>query len=117
MCYLELRMVKVKMKNVIERAFLLVGEGTEILPHHITLHRGGLVAGAITPAHAAGNIAIPREGMTLDEIEGEAILITLRSVDGNQSKAARILGVSRATLMRKLQKYELARTVEIHVVA
>jgi two-component system response regulator AtoC len=106
-----------EMKNVIERAFLLVGEGPEILPQHITLHRGGVVAGITASTTLAGNIAIPREGMTLDEIELEAILITLRSVDGNQSKAARILGVSRATLMRKLQKYELERTVEIHAVA
>jgi two-component system NtrC family response regulator len=106
-----------EMKNVIERAFLLVGEGEQILPHHITLHRGSAIAGNISHGQLAGSIAIPREGMTLDEIEREAILITLRAVDGNQSKAARILGVSRATLLRKLQKYELARTVEIHVVA
>jgi two-component system, NtrC family, response regulator AtoC len=106
-----------EMKNVIERAFLLVGEGDEILPHHITLHRGSQVSGASIHGDVAGMITIPNNGMTLDEIEREAILITLRAVDGNQSKAARVLGVSRATLLRKLQKYELARTVEIHFVA
>jgi two-component system, NtrC family, response regulator AtoC len=106
-----------EMKNVIERAFLLVGDGEEIRPHHITLHRGAQVAGATIHGDVAGTITIPGKGMTLDDIEREAILITLRAVDGNQSKAARVLGVSRATLLRKLQKYELARTVEIHAVA
>ena len=103
-----------ELKNVIERAFVLC-EGPDILPHHLILHRRSPAAGA--DPTLAGQIAIPREGLTLDEIEREAILITLRAVAGNQSKAARVLGISRATLLRKLQKYELERTVQIHFVA
>ncbi len=106
-----------ELKNVIERAFVL-SEGADILSHHIVLHRRSPVSAqpAMDPT-LAGQIGIPKEGLTLDEIEREAILITLRAVDGNQSKAARVLGISRATLMRKLQKFELERTVDIHAVA
>lgn len=105
-----------ELKNVIERAFVLC-EGSDILPHHIVLHRRSPVTAAPQDPALAGQIAIPKQGLTLDEIERAAILITLRAVDGNQSKAARILGISRATLMRKLQKFELERRVDIHAVA
>jgi two-component system NtrC family response regulator len=103
-----------ELKNVIERAFVLC-EGSDILPHHLILHRRSAMSG-MDPS-LAGQIAIPKSGLTLDEIEREAILITLRAVEGNQSKAARVLGISRATLIRKLQKYDLERTVHISVVA
>ncbi len=48
-------------------------------------------------------IRIPPEGKPLAEIEREAVLLTLRLVKGNQSAAARILGISRPTLARKLR--------------
>ena len=106
-----------ELKNVIERAFVL-SEGADILPHHIVLHRRSPVTATSVPDPAlAGQISIPKKGLTLEEIEREAILITLRAVGGNQSKAARVLGISRATLMRKLQKFELERRVDIHAVA
>ncbi len=108
-----------ELKNTIERAFVIC-DGPEILPHHITLNRRSPNmerAAAADAADAAGVITIPRTGITLEDVEREAILITLRAVGGNQSKAARVLGISRATLMRKLQKYELQRTVDIHAVA
>jgi transcriptional regulator with PAS, ATPase and Fis domain len=103
-----------ELKNVIERAFVMC-EGQEILTRHLTLQRRSPVSGQAGAQELAGQIEIPKAGLTLDEIEREAILITLRLVAGNQSKAARILGISRATLIRKLQKYELERTVDIHV--
>src|SRR5690606_30549886 len=105
-----------ELKNVIERAFV-VCDGPEILPQHITLNRRSPGGERPSVQENADAIVIPKEGMTLEEIEREAILITLRNADGNQSKAARILGISRATLLRKLQKYALERTVEIHAVA
>jgi len=44
-------------------------------------------------------------GTTLDQIELEAIQQTLLSVDGNRTKAAEILGISRRTLQRKLKEF------------
>ncbi len=47
------------------------------------------------------------EMMSLKDIEKESIRRTLDRVDGNKLKAAKILGISRDTLYKKLQKYGL----------
>jgi two-component system response regulator HydG len=44
--------------------------------------------------------------MTLKEMEKEMILSTLRKVEGNRTRAAEILGVSRQTLQNKLKDYD-----------
>jgi DNA-binding NtrC family response regulator len=48
--------------------------------------------------------AQPRFGL-IDAIEGEAILRTLQSTGGNVSKAATVMGLSRATVYRRLHAY------------
>lgn len=47
-------------------------------------------------------------GMSLDEINREALRATLESVDNNKAKAAEILQVSRRTIQRKAKEYGLA---------
>jgi DNA-binding NtrC family response regulator len=44
-------------------------------------------------------------GLTMDEIEKRAIMSTLAHTAGNKSKAARLLGIGRKTLLRKLEEY------------
>ncbi len=46
-----------------------------------------------------------RAGMTLDEIEKQTILQTLEKYDNNLSRVASVLGISRAALYRRLEKY------------
>jgi sigma-54 dependent transcriptional regulator, acetoin dehydrogenase operon transcriptional activator AcoR len=46
----------------------------------------------------------PRLGL-IEQLEGEAILRTLESTDGNVSKAAQLMGLSRATVYRRLHAY------------
>ena len=43
---------------------------------------------------------------SLEEAEKMVILKTLDEVDGNKSEAARRLGITRKTLLSKLNKYE-----------
>ncbi len=44
----------------------------------------------------------------LSEVEKEAILKTLAATDGNRSEAARRLGITRKTLLKKLKEYGVA---------
>ncbi len=46
-------------------------------------------------------------GMTMSELEREAIIATLRDVGGNRRKAAEKLGIGERTLYRKLREYEI----------
>ena len=48
-----------------------------------------------------------RVGMSLDEINREALRATLESVDNNKAKAAEILKISRRTIQRKAKAYDL----------
>jgi DNA-binding NtrC family response regulator len=53
---------------------------------------------------------LPRPGsMTLDQMERAMIGNCLRHFDGNLSRAAEALGLSRAALYRRLGKHGLAR--------
>lgn len=47
----------------------------------------------------------PAELVSLEEVERRYILHVLKSVGGNQTHAARLLGLNRKTLYRKLQQY------------
>lgn len=54
-------------------------------------------------------IEIPQKGVTMKWIEEEAVRITLELTGGNRSQAARCLGISRPTLLKKIRQLE-ART-------
>lgn len=47
-------------------------------------------------------------GMSLAEIEKESIRATLKHVENNKAKAAKILGVSKRTIFRKINEYGLS---------
>ncbi|MFW6212928.1 MAG: sigma 54-interacting transcriptional regulator, partial [Spirochaetota bacterium] len=46
-------------------------------------------------------------GQTIERVEEELIQTTLRSVNGNRSKAARMLGISRKSLYNKIKAYDI----------
>jgi transcriptional regulator of acetoin/glycerol metabolism len=48
-----------------------------------------------------------RSVLTLVELERNHIQTTLESLKGNQTKAAKLLGISRSTLWRKIKEYGL----------
>ncbi len=94
-----------EMKNVIQRAIVL-SDGPEINTSHLSIferhpNRDG---SEYDPGQA---IHIPDIGMTLAEIEAEALRITLKLTGGNRSAAARVLAISRPTIHRKIRDYGL----------
>ena len=50
---------------------------------------------------------IPDEGIRLDEVEQQLIHNALNKTGGNRSKAARLLGLTRDTLLYRIKKYAL----------
>ncbi|MGZ8710291.1 MAG: helix-turn-helix domain-containing protein [Thermoanaerobaculia bacterium] len=46
--------------------------------------------------------------MTLDEMEKRMIVKCFKHYDGNVSRAAEALGISRAALYRRMEKYGIA---------
>ena len=94
-----------ELKNVMQRAIVL-SDGPEIdatqlsiFDRHQSEHRAEHESELV--------IHIPMAGLTLAEIEAEAIRITLDITGGNRSAAARILAVSRPTVHRKIREYGL----------
>jgi DNA-binding NtrC family response regulator len=59
-----------------------------------------------TPEEAAP-FALPEEGISLDELEREMIRQALDRTHGNRSRAARLLGLTRDTLLYRIKKYAL----------
>jgi transcriptional regulator of acetoin/glycerol metabolism len=68
--------------------------------------------GAVGSGPAGGgaereDVVVYRPGMTMEDLEREAIAAALKEVDGNRRKAADLLGIGERTLYRKIRKYEL----------
>ena len=89
-----------ELKNVVERAVILAGSSPVVTSEHLMIQRRTTRIAAIADPQA--HIAIPPEGKTLEQIEAEAVTITMRLTNGNQAAAARLLGISRPTLAKKL---------------
>jgi DNA-binding NtrC family response regulator len=72
---------------------------------------GPILAEHVTPAWRAGPgvCGLGSEGASLREAERELVLRTLAESGGNRSRAARVLGVDRSTLWRKLNRMQRDR--------
>jgi DNA-binding NtrC family response regulator len=91
-----------ELRNVVERAFILHAGAEELRPEHLTpeLRR------APPPRRQEKLVpTISEEGLVLDDVERRLIAEAMERASGNQSKAARLLGVSRDTLRYRLKKH------------
>jgi DNA-binding NtrC family response regulator len=94
-----------ELRNVIERAFILHAGADELRAEHLSpeLRKG---APAKRPDRIVPNMT--EEGLVLDDVEKKLIAEAMERASGNQSKAARLLGVSRDTLRYRLKKHGMA---------
>jgi DNA-binding NtrC family response regulator len=99
-----------ELKNVIDRAVLLCGR-RDIEPEHVVLDGGGPRPQPDANDAAAGPDPAPprsvREEMA--DLERDRIVNTLDAHGGNQTRAARSLGISRGTLIKRMEAYGLTR--------
>jgi len=96
--------------NVMERA-LIVARGPSILPEHLpgpffgttALSAGSSVTNVA--ATLAATVAAPEFDLSIEAAERDQIRKALEAAGGKRMEAARLLGLSRRTLYRKLDKY------------
>ena len=88
-----------ELRNAIERAILLCDGGLIVREH--------LPAELPRPAAATAGAALPPGGVDLESMERSFVEKALGETRGNKSKAARLLGLTRAQLYSRLEKYGL----------
>ncbi len=92
-----------ELRNIIERIFIL--EDTEIIhPDHIPSE---ILNHYEAPVSDSMSIDMPNEGISLKDVEKDLITQALHKVNRNQTKAAKLLGISRDALRYKMQKFGL----------
>jgi len=94
-----------ELENIIEHAFVLCGGNridVDCLPKELTMNREDM------------NSFVPlKEEAPFERAEAEVVEKTLKKHKGNRIKAAQELGISRATLWRKIKRYGLANTYQL----
>ncbi len=94
-----------ELRNVIERAFILHANADDIRPEHLSPE-----VRRVVPQKRPERLvpAVPEQGLVLDDVEKKLIAEAMERASGNQSKAARLLGISRDTLRYRLKKHGIA---------
>jgi len=91
-----------ELENILERAAIF-SDGDLITDDNIELRGEDL-----RPASAKGTeSSADAEGMSLKEIEKQTIEKALRRWEGNRTRAAKELGITRRTLITKIEEYDL----------
>jgi DNA-binding NtrC family response regulator len=110
-----------ELSHVIERA-VLWSRGSTLDPEHLSLTTPGpgpdpaerpaepvlAAEGEAAPTPGTGAGTLPAPGMDLERWERAMIEQALRDCDGNQTRAAQRLGISRDTLRYRLKKFGLS---------
>lgn len=95
-----------ELENVVERIVVLARGGdiaVEDLPLFLRQEKAGI---------DALEIDLPPQGVSLEAIEKELILRALRMCDWNQTRAARYLDISRKTLIYRIEKHGIQRSLD-----
>jgi two-component system response regulator AtoC len=89
-----------ELQRVVQQATYLAA-GEQVKSTHLPSHF------LDTDSRVAGVFVLPPEGIKLDTVEEMLIRQALEMADGNKTQAARLLGLSRATLLYRIDKYEI----------
>jgi two-component system response regulator AtoC len=93
-----------ELRNLVER-ILILENGDTILPEHLPPE---MTAPAASAAGAVPGYALPPAGLCLDAVEKDFVRQALESANGNQTRAAQLLGISRDQLRYRMQKFGFA---------
>jgi DNA-binding NtrC family response regulator len=92
-----------ELRNVVERICIL--EDTDIIyPEHLPSE---IIEYIDTESGDSASIDLPSNGLSLKDVEKDLIVQALKKADSNQTKAAKLLGISRDALRYKMQKFKI----------
>ncbi|MCY4569443.1 MAG: sigma-54 dependent transcriptional regulator [Candidatus Poribacteria bacterium] len=94
-----------ELENAIETASHFV-KGQTLLPEHLPEKFQTYQNRPVNVPKNARSMTVSLD-MTLEEVEETFIRKVLASLEGNRTKAAKMLGIGRSTLQRKLKRYEI----------
>ncbi len=95
-----------ELRNVVERAVIL-SSGDEIGVESLPWKIKGEARHPPRPGADAGVVVLPDEGVDIEDVERELIVQALEKTGRNQTRAARLLGLTRDALRYRMKKYEL----------
>ncbi len=95
-----------ELRNVIERA-LILGDGDTLLMEHLPME---ILGQASKSEKVIEGIRIPPEGISLEKVEEALVRQALRITNGNQTKAAKLLDISRDALRYRIQKFGISES-------
>lgn len=99
-----------ELENIVER--------TLIISNNQLIETEDLPAGLLTSSEAKtsdtkitgeATFRLPEEGIKLETVEKDLILQALKRTDYNQTRAAKLLGISRHTLLYRMEKYHMKK--------
>jgi len=99
-----------ELKNLIERAMIL-GDGPQIDASALPINPGTRIAAAPSTAKLP-ELSIPDQGTSLERVEEELVRQALTRARGNQTRAAKLLDISRDALRYKMKKFHLEERVQ-----
>src|SRR5262249_30707886 len=96
-----------ELRNLIERAMLLAEPGKPLLAEHLMIDPTKVPEPRVSPAPAS----VP--ALIGDDDEKRVIIAALEECAGNQTRAAKHLGITRRALIVRLERYGIARPRQI----
>lgn len=95
-----------ELENVLERA-VAFADSDSIGPEEILFSSVGLDSRAESNSKTTEPMGYQLAGKTLKEIERDAIVATLESLDGNKARTARTLGISEKSIYNKMKRLKI----------
>jgi two-component system, NtrC family, response regulator AtoC len=89
-----------ELRNAVERAMLLA-EGTELTSDQFPV--------AAAPGRLTEAVALPADGIDLEQLERSLVIQALQRSGWNQSRAATLLGLNRDQIRYRIEKFKLER--------
>lgn len=95
-----------ELRNMIEQTVLLSRQET-VQPSQLALLSGFMVQEGFQQGDEASRFLLPRQGISLEELERDLVLQALEKTSWNVTQAAKLLGLTRDTLRYRMDKFRL----------